>query len=71
MSRIIFTCVGEEWSGTVLPAVCIPGLILEFVCSLWMQSFLATGGECPAILKFLKISPVKSQMLGRPVRKLV
>lgn len=74
MSQIIFTCVGEQWGGTVWPSLCVPGFILALVCRLWIQSFLATGGECPAmikILKFLKISPVKSQMLGKPIINLV
>lgn len=74
MSQIIFTCVGEEWRGTVLPGLCATGFILELVCRLWIQSFLATGGECSAmikILKCLKISPVKSQMLGRPIINLL
>ena len=74
MSQIIFTCVGEEWRGTVLPSLCILRLILELACGLWIQSFLGTSGECPAmikILKFLKISPVKSQMLRRPIINLV
>lgn len=63
MSQITFTCGGVEWRGTVLPGLCIPRSFLELVCRPWIQSFLPAGGECPAmikILKFLKISAVKS-----------
>lgn len=44
------------------------------MCRLWIQSFLATGGECSKVIKILeslKISPVTSQMLGRPTTNLV
>lgn len=71
MSQFIFTSV--MWRMEGYSAGQFVHSQVHFLCRLWIQSFLATGGECLVVIKIpesLKISPVRSQMLGGPVTNL-
>lgn len=76
MSHIIFTCTGKEWRAVLLLSLCIPELILEVryrltgYKSFWVLTMNVLQWSKSWLFFFL-ISPVKSQMLGRPVINLV
>lgn len=75
MSHIIFTCTGKEWRAVLLLSLCIPELILEVryrltgYKSFWVLTMNVLQWSKSWL--FFLISPVKSQMLGRPVINLV
>lgn len=72
MSQFICTCV--VWGMEGHSAAQFMHFQVHSGWRLWIQSFLAAGGECSTVIKILeplKISPVISQMLGGPRTNLV